>query len=151
MQADSYALSLLTLLPIPRDCPAHSLTQQPSYSNLAGGRSVHFTPSAPLPALAVRPRPFSSGAALRGRICRSFAGDQARATAEGQVFESPLNENDDATLKLHNVNQVNEEPHQPGEQAGDVDAENICNRGRASDYRHLALIEIMKCRRFALT
>src|SRR2546429_1065753 len=38
------------------------------------------------------------------RICGSFAGDQARATAEGQVFKSPLDENDDAALKLHSVN-----------------------------------------------
>src|SRR5437899_422041 len=89
-------------------------------------------------------------ACLLDRIRGSFAGDQARATAEGQVFKSPLNENDDAALKLHDVNQVDEEPHQPGQRPGNVDAENVCNRGGAPDHCNLALVEIMKRRRFAL-
>src|SRR5207245_5498213 len=52
--------------------------------------------------------------------------------------------------KLHDVNQVDEEPHQPRQQTGNVDAKNICDGGSAADYRHLAFIEIMKWRRFAL-
>src|SRR5947207_3104632 len=42
-------------------------------------------------------------ACLMNRICGSFARDQARATAEGQVFKSPLHEDDDAALKLHSA------------------------------------------------
>src|SRR6266850_2679052 len=39
-----------------------------------------------------------------------LAGNQARAAAKREVFESPLNENDHAALKFHNVNQVHKEP-----------------------------------------
>src|SRR5712664_4240909 len=79
-----------------------------------------------------------------------FAGDQAGAAAEGQIFESPLYENADAALKLHDVNQVDEEPHEPGEQPGNVDAKNICHRGRAADHGHLTFIEIAKRRQLFL-
>src|SRR2546427_1585658 len=48
------------------------------------------------------------------RIRGGFAGDQTGAAAKGQILESPLNENEDAALKFHNVDQVDEEPHQPG-------------------------------------
>src|SRR5258708_29986457 len=66
-----------------------------------------------------------------------FAGDQARAAAEGQVFESPLNEHENAALKLHDVDQVDEEPHQPSWQSGNVDTKNIGHRSRAANHGHL--------------
>src|SRR6266851_6874060 len=76
-----------------------------------------------------------------------FAGDQAGAAAEGQIFESPLYENADAALELHDVNQMDEKPHEPGEQPGNVDAKNIGDRGRAADDGHFTLIEIAERRR----
>src|ERR1700674_3709834 len=90
--------------------------------------------------------PVAHRTCLIDRISSSFAGDQASAAAERQVLESPLNENDDAALKLHDVNQVDEEPHQPGKQPGNVDAKNICHRGRAANHGHVSFIEIMKWR-----
>src|SRR5229473_2501007 len=87
----------------------------------------------------------SDGVLRRLRGC--IAGDQAGTAAEGQVFESPLNKNDDAALKLHDINQVDEKPHQPGQQTGNVDAKNVCDRGGAADHGHFALIEIMKWRK----
>src|SRR5580693_5539516 len=89
-------------------------------------------------------------ACLVDRISGGLAGDQARAAAKREVFESPLYENADAALKLHDVNQVDEEPHEPGEQSGNVDAKNIRHRGRAADHGHLAFIEIMKGRQLFL-
>src|SRR5216684_7979481 len=79
-----------------------------------------------------------------------IAGDQAGAAAEGQIFESPLNENQDAALKLYDINQVDEKPHQPGKQAGNVNTKNIGHCRRAADHGHLAFIEIMEWRRLAL-
>src|SRR6266700_7905913 len=73
-----------------------------------------------------------------------FAGDQARAGAEREIFESPLNEHENAALKLHDIDQVDEEPHQPSWQSGNVDTKNICHRSRAANHGHLALIKIMK-------
>src|SRR6267378_6591919 len=81
---------------------------------------------------------------LAGRIGGRFAGDQAGAAAEREIFESPLNENDHAALKLDDVDEVDEEPHQPSEQTGNVDTRNICYRGRAADHGHVSFIEIMK-------
>src|ERR1700719_482740 len=87
---------------------------------------------------------------LVDRVSGGLAGDQARAAAKREVFESPLYENADAALKLHDVNQVDEEPHEPGEQPGNVDAKNIRHRGRAADHGHLAFIEIVKRRQLFL-
>src|SRR5882724_899006 len=41
-------------------------------------------------------------------IRSTLAGNQARAAAKRYIFESPLNENDHAALKLDNVNQMYE-------------------------------------------
>src|SRR5260370_33947550 len=62
-----------------------------------------------------------------------FAGDQSGAAAEGQILESPLYGSVDAALELHDVNQMDEKPHEPGEQAGNVDANNLGDRGRGAD------------------
>jgi hypothetical protein len=73
-----------------------------------------------------------------------FAGDQARAAAEREVFESPLNEDEHATLKLDDVNEVDKEPDQPGGQAGDVEPENVGDRSGSANHGHVAFIEIVK-------
>src|SRR6266849_5769966 len=87
---------------------------------------------------------------LIDRVGSGDAGDQACAAAEREIFETPLNENDDAALKLNYIDQVDEEPHQPGEQPRDMDSKDICHRGGAADYRHFAFVEVMKWRRFFL-
>ena len=40
--------------------------------------------------------------------------DEARAAAEGQILKAPLDEYQDAALKLHNVNQMDKKPCEPG-------------------------------------
>src|SRR6267378_8213921 len=77
---------------------------------------------------------------LTAGVRGGFAGDQASAATEGEKLEPPLNENKDAALKLHDVNQVDEEPHQPGQQTGNVEAKNIGHRGSAANHGHLAFV-----------
>src|SRR6266850_5061949 len=83
---------------------------------------------------------------IRGRL----AGNQARAAAEREVFKSPLNENNHAALKFHNVDQVDKEPDQPRGQPRYVKAENVGHGRRAADDGHIALIEIVERRQFRL-
>src|SRR5882724_8458639 len=77
---------------------------------------------------------------LTAGVRGGFAGDQASAETEGQKLESPLNENQDAALKLHDVNQVDKQPHQPGQQTRNVEAINIGHRGGAANHGHLAFV-----------
>src|SRR6266567_2791866 len=70
--------------------------------------------------------------------------NQTRAAVEGQVLKPPLDEDENAALKFDNVNQVDEQPDQPCEQARKMHAKNIRNRGGTSDHRHVALVEIVK-------
>ena len=64
------------------------------------------------------------------RVGGCIAGDQAGAAAERRVFKATLNENEDAASKLNNVNQVDEEPHQPGRKRGHGKYWPLRQRGR---------------------
>ena len=75
-----------------------------------------------------------------------FTGDEASAAAEGDVLETPLNENLNAALELNDVHEMDEEPDEPSEKAGDVQSENIGNGGGATDNSHVALVEIVEGR-----
>ena len=86
------------------------------------------------------------GGALGEGVVDGGAGDEASATAEGEILEAPLDENLDAALELHDVHEMDEEPHEPGEKTGDVHTENIGNGGGAADDSHVALVEIVERR-----
>ncbi len=77
-------------------------------------------------------------------------GDEASTTTEGEVLEAPLNENLDAALELNDVHEMDEEPDEPGEEAGDVQTENIGDGTSAADDGHVALVEIVERRDAAL-
>src|SRR5215471_438824 len=82
--------------------------------------------------------------AWREGVGDGFTGDEARAAAEGEVFETPLNENLNATLKLNEVHEMDEEPDEPSEETGDVQSENIGDGRGATDDGHVALVEIVE-------
>src|SRR5215831_8843239 len=50
----------------------------------------------------------------------SLAGNQPRPAVIGEILEPPLDEYENAVLKLDDVHQVNEEPHEPRNQAVQV-------------------------------
>src|SRR6266849_2035582 len=83
---------------------------------------------------------------LSRRRCRITC-NQTRSAAEGHELNSPLDKNHHPALKFHDVNKVNEKPDQPRQQTRKMQAKNICDRGSASDHRHVALIEIVERRR----
>jgi len=59
----------------------------------------------------------ANGAGLLSGICGGVAGDQAGSAAEGQIFKSPLNEDHYAVLKFHDVDEMDEEPGEPGDES----------------------------------
>jgi hypothetical protein len=73
-----------------------------------------------------------------------FAGDQAGAAAEGKVKEAPLDQDEDAALEFNDVDEVDEEPDEPGDETGHVDAENVGDGGGAADDGHVAFVEIFE-------
>jgi hypothetical protein len=84
------------------------------------------------------------------RIVCSVAGDQARATAEGEIEETPLDENENAALELDDVHEVDKKPDEPGRETRDVEAENIGDGSSAADDRHVPFVEVAKRRRSRL-
>ncbi len=93
-------------------------------------------------------RGFLSGGRRYG-IAGGLSGNQPRAAGEGQILEAPLHKDHHAVLKLHQIHQVDEEPHQPGRQSRKVQAEDARHGGTAADYRQIALIEIVEGRQIA--
>ena len=83
---------------------------------------------------------------LREGVGDSFTGDEASAAAEGEVLETPLNENLNAALELNDIHEVDEEPDEPSEEAGDVQAENIGDGSGATNNGHVTLVEIAEGR-----
>ena len=56
-----------------------------------------------------------------------IAGNQPCRAVPGEVVPRPLEEDQQPILKLDNVHQVDEEPRQPGQQAGEL---------QRADHRH---------------
>jgi hypothetical protein len=90
------------------------------------------------------------GHRFRERLLDTLSRNQPRAATKRQILESPLNENENAALKLHDVHQVDKQPDHPGDHAGDVQAKDVGDSGGSADYRHIAFIEIMEWLGFSL-
>ena len=84
-----------------------------------------------------------------GRVAGGFAGDEAGAAIESEVEKAPLDEDDDAALEFDDVDEVDEEPKAPGNEAGNVDPKNVGDGGGAPDYGHVAFVEIFEGRKSA--
>src|SRR5262245_51516894 len=52
-------------------------------------------------------------------------GDESSTAIEGEILDGPLDEHGEPTAELNDVHQVDEGPYEPGEQAGDVTAEDV--------------------------
>ena len=78
-----------------------------------------------------------------------FAGDEAGGAVEGEIEKAPLDEDEDAALEFDDVNEVDEKPEAPGDEAGNVDSENIGDGGGAADDGHVAFVEILEGRKSA--
>lgn len=87
---------------------------------------------------------FCFGFRLRFGLGFCGAGDYAGSTAESEVFEAPLDEDLDAALEFDYVHQVDEEPDEPGHDACYVNAEDVGDGGSATDYGHIAFVEIVE-------
>src|SRR6185312_12613196 len=96
-----------------------------------------------------------SGAELR--VCNAGIGkarigsrNEARAAIEREVGKGPLNRNQDAALKFHDIEQVDEQPEQPRKEAAEVELADLGHRALTSDSGEVPLIEIVeRLRRFA--
>src|SRR5216684_4140864 len=76
-----------------------------------------------------------------------FAGDEPRASIEGQILNRPPDEDHEAALELDDVHQVDEGPDQPGQQSGNANfSEEVGDGGGPADHRHVPLVEVLEGR-----
>ena len=68
--------------------------------------------------------------------------NQARATVEGHVLVAPPQEDEGAIERLRQVHQVDEQPHEPGDKAVNLEATNDADTGISPDHSQVAFIEI---------
>jgi hypothetical protein len=73
-----------------------------------------------------------------------LASDQPRAAVPGEVFETPLDGNQQAVLKTHDVKQVDEQPQQPGEVTGEVKLAEFRHGMVAADGGQIAFVYVME-------
>src|ERR1051326_1945799 len=78
---------------------------------------------------------------------RDRAGDQPGAAVVGQVEETPLDEHQDAVREFHQVHQVDEQPDQPGYEAGHVKGADLRYGGGSADHGQAPLVEIVERRK----
>src|SRR5215471_2247883 len=86
----------------------------------------------------------SKGRSFGRKGIGATVGDQAGATAEGQVEKAPVHHHENAALKFDNVEEVDEDPDEPGDKTGDVKTKDIGNGGEAADDGHVTLVEIFE-------
>ena len=79
------------------------------------------------------------------------ARDQPGAAAEGEVEESPLDKDENTALELDDIQEVNEKPDEPSGQTGDMEAEDVGNRGGAANHGKVAFVEVAEGGRGRLT
>lgn len=72
------------------------------------------------------------------------AGDEAGAAFVGHVRPCPLNENEQAVAESDEIENVNEEPGEPGEESGDVNAAEFGDGGGASDGGDGAFVPVVE-------
>src|SRR5579859_794008 len=63
-----------------------------------------------------------------------------------EVVPGPLKQDEHAVLELNQIQDVDKEPCQPGEKAGEANPSKIGDRGGAADGRHAAVIFVMEGR-----
>ena len=77
----------------------------------------------------------------RGRPV-AFAGDEPCAPAAGDKAGGPADQDQDSVLQPGQVEEVHEQPDQPGERPAETQAPDVGDRLPASDRGHVALVEV---------
>src|SRR5262249_6205060 len=80
------------------------------------------------------------GSTLRAR--RLVAGDQACRAVSSHVIREPLEQHHQAVRETDEVQDVDEQPSQPGDESSELKYANFGNGGIAADRRHASLVPI---------
>src|SRR5580704_5026156 len=73
--------------------------------------------------------------------------NQARSSIEGEIKKSPLDEHHHAIGKFHQIHQMDEQPREPSQQAGNVKRSNRGHRGGPANHRENAFVAITESRK----
>src|ERR1700757_2952033 len=74
----------------------------------------------------------------------SSTSNEPRSTAESQVLNCPLHENQQTILESNDVHQMYEDPNDPGNEAGKLNTKDVSHCGCAPDDRQGAFIEVFE-------
>src|SRR5213075_696667 len=72
------------------------------------------------------------------------AGDQARAALKSEELKRPADQHNEPVLKLNQVHEMYEQPDQPGGPSPHFEAADVGHRVIASDYSHVAAVELLE-------
>ena len=68
-----------------------------------------------------------------GQEKRIFSGDEACGTTAEKVIPTPLHQDQQTVVELHQVEEVDEQPQQPGQEARNVHPTQVGNRSGSAD------------------
>src|SRR5204862_1354732 len=83
-----------------------------------------------------------SGPWSSGRLAGTSRGDDARAATVCQEARAPACEHDQPVLDTDQIEEMHEEPGQPGDEAGQLDTVQIGYSLRLADRRQIPLVEV---------
>src|SRR5438874_2392365 len=75
-----------------------------------------------------------------------LASNQTDAPLERKVGPGPLGHDDEAVAKSYQPEDVEKDPEEPREEAGDLETEHVADRGSPADGRHDAVVMVAKRR-----
>src|ERR1700722_14621729 len=88
--------------------------------------------------------PLSGDQLVKIKVRCGIASSEAGPPAEGQILKCPMDENEDAALKLDDVHQMDERPNQPGKEAGEIDAEDFGDGSCTPDHGQTSFVKVLE-------
>src|ERR1700730_1163415 len=86
---------------------------------------------------------FSVRLSLFKQISMALEGDESRAALEGQVGPCPLEQHQETVAKAYQVEDVDAQPHGPGQEAREADRDHFDNGKRTSYCCQVCLVAIV--------
>src|SRR5665811_10974 len=132
---------------VPRAAQETRRTRRSQTGRPDGARSRHLGP-APLPPR--EPRPVGSTGLgwcqrVKSAACHYLlTGDGTFGTSAADEADRPVQQRSDALLEADQVEQVDDQPDQPGDEAGSSEPADASHRGKPRDRRHTPLVDILE-------
>src|ERR1041385_2561893 len=103
--------------------------------------AAHSLEISPVSGMVKSNREYNSSFGFESRE-RGASGDQPRGTLVGHIGPGPFDQHQHAVAESDQVQDVDEYPEEPGEEAGEVQSAEVGDRGGATNGRQVSLVQI---------